>query len=97
MGFLDMGPLEILLILAIALIIWGPGKIPEIARTLGRTVRALRKATYDLTQSVTKELEREEKDLTSQSRDKNSNQAKEPSSADKAAPGNHKTTSPGEQ
>ncbi len=62
MGFLDMGPLEILLILVVALIIWGPHKIPEIARTLGKTVRALRKATYDLTSAVTKEIEMEEKD-----------------------------------
>ena len=62
MGFLDMGPLEILLILVVALIIWGPHKIPEIARTLGKAVRALRKATYDLTSAVTKEIEMEEKD-----------------------------------
>lgn len=60
MGFLDMGPLEILLILVIALIIWGPGKIPEVARTLGRTVSSLRKATADLTTVVTKELDVED-------------------------------------
>ena len=35
MGFLDMGILEILLVLVVAMIIWGPGKIPEIARMLG--------------------------------------------------------------
>ena len=52
-----MGPLEILLILVIALIIWGPGKIPEIARTLGRTVNALRKASFDLTTQIKQELD----------------------------------------
>jgi Sec-independent protein translocase protein TatA len=31
MGFLDIGFLEVLLILSIALIVFGPGKIPEIA------------------------------------------------------------------
>ena len=63
MNFFDIGALEILLILVVALIIWGPEKIPEIARTLGKTVRALRKATFDLTAAVTKELETKEKDL----------------------------------
>lgn len=67
MGFLDMGAMEIILILAIAMIIWGPGKIPEIARTLGKTVRALKKATQDLTTTVTRELDaEEERERTSQ-------------------------------
>ena len=57
MGFFGIGTGEILLILVLALIIWGPGRLPEIARTLGRTVRALRKASFDLTSTVTKEIE----------------------------------------
>jgi TatA/E family protein of Tat protein translocase len=61
MGFFDLGPMEILLILIVALVIWGPGKIPELARTLGKTLRAFRKATSDLTSAVTTELELEEK------------------------------------
>ncbi|MFC2005595.1 twin-arginine translocase TatA/TatE family subunit [Chloroflexota bacterium] len=66
MGFLDMGTWEILLILVVALIIWGPGKIPEIARTLGQTLRALRKATFDLTTAVTKEIDFEKEEGLSQ-------------------------------
>ena len=57
MGFFGIGTWEILLILIVALIIWGPGKLPEIARKLGQTVRALRKASFDLTTAVTKELD----------------------------------------
>jgi len=57
MGFLGIGTGEILLILILALIILGPGKLPEIARTLGRTIRAIKKASADLTTAVTKELE----------------------------------------
>ena len=66
MGFLDMGTLEILLILVVALIIWGPDKIPGIARTLGNVLRNLRKATTDFTATLTKELTAEEKDKPSQ-------------------------------
>ena len=60
MSFFDMGVLEILLILIIALIVWGPGKVPEVARTIGRAVSALRKMSFDLTTQVKKELEEEE-------------------------------------
>jgi len=59
MGFFGIGTWEILLILVLALIVWGPGKLPEIARTMGKTVRALRKASFDLTNAVTKEIEKE--------------------------------------
>ena len=61
MGFLDVGVGEIILILVVALIIWGPGRIPEIARTMGRVIYNLRKATFDLTSQVTKEIDGEGK------------------------------------
>ena len=68
MDFFGIGAGELLLILVVALIIWGPGRLPEIARTLGRTVRALRKATFDLTTEVTKEIDGEKKERPSQPR-----------------------------
>ena len=49
MGFFDMGMGEILLVIVVALIIWGPSKVPEIARTVGKAVGTLRKASFDLT------------------------------------------------
>jgi len=61
MDFWGIGGWEVLLILIIALIIWGPGRLAEIGRTLGKTVRALRKATSDLTRQVSKEIEEEKK------------------------------------
>ena len=61
MGFFDIGLGEILLILVVALIIFGPGRIPEIARTMGRVARNLKKATSDLTTTITKEIDVEEK------------------------------------
>ena len=44
-----MGFTEILLILAIALILFGPEDLPDIARTIGKVVFEIRKATNDLT------------------------------------------------
>ena len=62
MGFIGIGGWEILLILVIAAIIWGPHRIAEIARTLGKMARTLRKATSDLTTQITKEIEQQEKE-----------------------------------
>lgn len=60
MDFLGVGGPEILLILVVALIIFGPARLVGIGRTLGRTVRALRKVTSDLTAQVTKEMQDED-------------------------------------
>ena len=57
MDFLGIGSWEILLILVIALIVLGPGKINDFARSLGKTVRAIRKYSTDLTTAVTRELD----------------------------------------
>lgn len=62
MDFLGMGTGEILLIIIAALIIWGPGRIVEIARTLGKMVRSLRNITSDLTTAVTREIDLAEKE-----------------------------------
>lgn len=51
-----IGMQELLLILAIALIVLGPKKLPEIAKALGRGVSEFKKATTELKESV--DLER---------------------------------------
>jgi len=39
MGLFGIGPLELLLVLVIALMVVGPEKLPEMAAGLGRTIR----------------------------------------------------------
>jgi sec-independent protein translocase protein TatA len=39
---------EILIILLLALIIFGPRRLPEMGRTIGRSLREFRRATSDL-------------------------------------------------
>lgn len=43
--FGNFGPWELILILVIALIVFGPGKLPEAGKALGRAVGEFRKAT----------------------------------------------------
>ena len=59
MDFMSVGTSEILMILLVAIIIVGPNKIIEVARTMGKIMRTLKKASFDLTSTVTKELEDE--------------------------------------
>ncbi|MGH2562635.1 MAG: Sec-independent protein translocase subunit TatA/TatB [Thermomicrobiales bacterium] len=49
MNFFGMGAWEIGVILIAALIIFGPGKLPEVAGQVGRAVRDFRRMTTDLT------------------------------------------------
>lgn len=59
---LDIGLSELLIILAVALIVLGPKKLPEVARSLGRGLAQLRRASEDLRRSILVEdelLERE--------------------------------------
>lgn len=65
MNFFDVGILEILVILLVAMMIFGPGRIPEMARQLGRGLRAFRKMTTSLTQEFTKALDTEDKSSSS--------------------------------
>ena len=41
------GPLELVIILVIALIILGPGKLPDVGASLGKSIREFRKATRE--------------------------------------------------
>ncbi len=47
-----MGWFEILVILVLALVVLGPEKLPGIARTAGKMMRQLRRATSDLRQAI---------------------------------------------
>ncbi len=47
-----MGMPEIIVILAIALIVLGPKKLPEIAKSLGRGIAEFKKATQDFKENI---------------------------------------------
>lgn len=47
-----IGVPELLLILALALIIFGPGKLPDVGRAVGRSLSEFRNATREVKDSV---------------------------------------------
>jgi sec-independent protein translocase protein TatA len=46
------GPLELVIILVIALLVLGPGKLPEVGSALGKSIREFRKASADVQDAV---------------------------------------------
>ncbi len=59
-----IGTSELLIVLLIALLVFGPKEIPKIARTLGRGMRELQRAKEELRQTIYTETEDEEEEET---------------------------------
>src|SRR5262245_52154606 len=55
--FGSIGGTEVLLLFALALLLFGPRKLPEIGRTLGKTVSEFRRATLEFKSSLEREVE----------------------------------------
>jgi sec-independent protein translocase protein TatA len=53
MPFIGTGHLWLILLLVLlVLIIWGPGKLPDVGAGLGRAIREFRKASTDMKDNV---------------------------------------------
>lgn len=55
--FTNIGVPGLILILIIALVIFGPKKLPEIGRAFGQTLREFRKSTKELTSDAREEID----------------------------------------
>ena len=58
--FGSLGLPEILFILVVALLVFGPRRLPEIGRTIGKALGEFRRATTDLKRSIDTEVTLEE-------------------------------------
>jgi len=59
-----MGPIglpEMLIILVVALIFFGPRKLPELGRSLGRSINEFKRASNDLRNTLDDEIRAEER------------------------------------
>jgi TatA/E family protein of Tat protein translocase len=58
-----MGPIgiqELVLILVIALLVFGPKKLPELGRSIGKTLAEFRRASNELKHNIEKERDEPE-------------------------------------
>ena len=60
----NLGMTEILMILVIALIIFGPRKLPELGRTLGQSLAHFRRASEDFKRQWEEEVDLEQRQLS---------------------------------
>lgn len=60
--FFDFGSGEIMLVVLAILLVLGPGKIPEIARTIGKYVGDIKKASDEIKTEINREANRQERD-----------------------------------
>lgn len=94
---LDIGLSELLIILAVALIVLGPKKLPEVARSLGRGLAQFRRASEDLRRSILVEDDYLEGDRSNEALPYSSAYQRSDPPADEteeAPPSDHKPTEP---
>jgi|GraSoiStandDraft_10_1057309.scaffolds.fasta_scaffold1732644_1 sec-independent protein translocase protein TatA len=58
----NVGPAEIMMILLIALIVFGPKRLPEIGKTVGKGLREFRKASQDIKDELSASMADEDED-----------------------------------
>jgi TatA/E family protein of Tat protein translocase len=89
-----IGMPEMLLILAIALIVIGPKKLPDLAKSLGRALREFKKATSELKESIEldSELKEVKKSFTNSITDEESALKSKPEVTDNPKPSDQKVS-----
>ncbi|MEO6238508.1 MAG: twin-arginine translocase TatA/TatE family subunit [Vicinamibacterales bacterium] len=60
--FGSLGLPELFIILTIALIIFGPRKLPELGKSLGRSLSEFKKASHELRSTLDEEIRSEQRD-----------------------------------
>lgn len=61
MNFLNLKPLEIILILIVILLLFGAKRLPEMAKGIGQSVREFRKGIKEMKDDITTEAKEEKK------------------------------------
>ncbi len=56
--FFDIGTGELILILLVVFVVMGPKQLPEVARTIGKTINEMKRASAGFTNEINKEIQR---------------------------------------
>lgn len=63
----NIGPWELVMILLVALIVVGPGKLPDVARSIGKAINQFQKATSGVKREIQDVMRFEEEGTPSES------------------------------
>ena len=53
---MNIGPTELIVVLIVALVIFGPGKLPELGQMLGKGIREFKGAINNIDEDIKKDL-----------------------------------------
>ncbi len=80
-----IGMPELIIIMVVALIVLGPKRLPDIAKTLGRGMAEFRRATTDLKDQLEVDLEEEEEEEEEEEKPLDTEEEQQPSQPDETA------------
>jgi len=63
LGLFNIGIWQVVLILVIALIVFGPGKLPEVGKAIGKGIREFKGAANAITDNTEDESEKQKKEI----------------------------------
>jgi Tat protein translocase TatB subunit len=59
----NIGPLELIIILVVALLVVGPARLPEMGRTIGKSLREFRRAQDEVRRSLEFDLDEDQEEV----------------------------------
>ncbi|MHB8171405.1 MAG: Sec-independent protein translocase subunit TatA/TatB [Thermincolia bacterium] len=62
LGFIpNLGWAELMVVLGVALVIFGPGKLPEVGKALGKTINEFKRASKDVQKQINEAIDEGDK------------------------------------
>ena len=61
---MPIGPMELIIILVIALVVFGPKRLPDMGRSLGKAIREFRNAGKEMQNDIVESIDKDERDST---------------------------------
>ena len=61
---MPIGPMELIIILVIALVVFGPKRLPDMGRSLGKAIREFRNAGKEIQNDIVESIDKDDQDTT---------------------------------